>query len=58
MSRVLDEAVERLRIETFYSELDAAYERLEADPAALAEDGAEREAWDVTLADGLDEDGD
>ena len=39
-----------------WEELEAAYERLYADPAAAAAYEAETTAWDITLLDGLDND--
>jgi predicted transcriptional regulator len=54
LQRVLEEAVERYRRERFFADLDAAYERLQADGAAWEEELAERAALDGTLADGLD----
>ncbi|HEX6677076.1 MAG TPA: hypothetical protein VF486_18860 [Actinomycetes bacterium] len=41
--------------ERFFAELDAAYARLRADPAAWEEELAERAELEGTLADGLDE---
>jgi predicted transcriptional regulator len=58
MARLVERAVERLTAEQFFSEIDRAYEQLARDPKALSEETAEREAWDVTLADGLDDDDD
>ena len=55
LQRVLERAVENYRREQFFAELDAAYERLQADPVAWEEEPAERAEWEVTLADGLDD---
>ena len=55
MTVVLDRAVEAFRREQFLDECDRAYARLRADPKAWAEELAERAAWDVTLADGLED---
>ncbi len=52
---MLERAVENYRRAQFFEELDAAYARLQADPAAWEEELAERAEWDATLADGLDE---
>ena len=52
---MLEQAVEAYRRELFYAELNAAYERLQADPVAWEEELAERAEWDATLADGLDD---
>ena len=55
LQRVLERAVENYRREQFFAELDAAYERLQADPVAWEDELAERAEWEVTLADGLDD---
>jgi predicted transcriptional regulator len=55
MQQVLEQAVERYRREQFFAELNAAYARLRADPAAWEEELAERAELDGTLADGLDD---
>ena len=55
LQRVLERAVETYRREQFYAELDAAYARLQADPAAWKEELAERAELEGTLADGLDD---
>ena len=55
LQKVLERAVENYRRQQFYAEFNAAYERLRADPVAWDEELAERAAWDVTLADGLDD---
>jgi predicted transcriptional regulator len=54
LQRVLERAVESYRREQFFAELDAAYQRLQADPVAWAEELAERAELEGTLADGLD----
>ena len=56
MARVVERAVERLRTEEFFAELNNAYDRLRTDPAAWAAETAERTAWEATLADGLEGD--
>jgi predicted transcriptional regulator len=55
LQQVLERAVENYRRQQFFAELDAAYERLQADPVAWAEELAEREELEGTLADGLDD---
>ena len=55
MTAVLDEAVEALRRQRFLDECNEAYARLKADPAAWAEEQAERAEWDKTLPDGLED---
>jgi predicted transcriptional regulator len=56
MGRLIERAVEHLRAEKFFAELDQAYDRLHADADASAEEAAERKEWEATLADGLDVD--
>ena len=56
MARLVERAVEHLRAEEFFAELDHAYDRLRADASASAEEAAERKEWEETLADGLDMD--
>jgi hypothetical protein len=55
MQEVLTKAVEAYRRQQFLEEANAAFAALRADPAAWAEEQAERAAWDATLADGLEE---
>ena len=54
MQSILDEAVERYRRQRFLEEVNAAYASLGRDPAASEAVRKEREAWEATLADGLD----
>lgn len=56
MSSLLERAVERLRVDDFYAQLDEAYDQMADDPAASGEEAAERAAWEATLADDLDVD--
>lgn len=56
IGQVVTDAVEHLEAERFWDEMDAAYERLYADPVAAAEYEAETAVWDVTLLDGLEND--
>ncbi len=56
MTEVLAEAVERLRREDTLRRANEAYARLREAPDAWAEELREREAWDATLGDGLDDD--
>ena len=56
IGQVVAAAVDQLEEERFWEELEAAYERLYADPAAAAAYEAETTAWDITLLDGLDND--
>lgn len=55
MQTVLDYAIEELRRKRFFEQANAAYEELRSEPAAFQEYMAERELWENTLADGLDE---
>jgi predicted transcriptional regulator len=55
LQKVLERAVENYRREQFFTELNAAYARLQADPVAWEEELAERALWESTLADGLDD---
>jgi hypothetical protein len=50
----LDRAVEWYRRQRFLAEANAAFARLRADDKAWQEEIEERQAWDVTMADGLD----
>ncbi len=54
MLALLDEAVEALRRQRFLEHVNAAYATLRADPRTWKTIEAERQAWDATLADGLD----
>jgi predicted transcriptional regulator len=53
---VVEKAVEAYRRERFFVELDEAYAALQNDPEAWSEELAERAAWEITLADGLEGD--
>jgi hypothetical protein len=53
MLALLDEAVEALRRQRFLEQVNAAYADLRADPPAWEAVLAERQAWDVTLPDGM-----
>jgi predicted transcriptional regulator len=55
MTSVLDDAIELLYRERFFDECDRAYQRLTADPKKWRQHLAEREAWDSTLLDGLED---
>ncbi len=54
IGKVVAEAVERLDAEQFWSEVDAAYDRLRADPDAWAAYMDEIHEWDVAMLDGLE----
>jgi hypothetical protein len=51
---VLDEAIDHYQRERLLDEANAAYARLKNDQLAWKEELAERQQWDVTLADGLE----
>lgn len=54
MTHVAEEKDEGLGRQQFWSDFHAAYAALKADPDAWAYFRSEVEAWDVTLADGLE----
>ena len=56
MSALLAELIEQARRQRFFDEADAAYERLQADPAAWADYQAEIRSLEGTLMDGLEDD--
>ena len=51
---VLDRALDNYQRELFWQQLNAAYAALRADPEAWAEELAERELWEQTIADGIE----
>ena len=51
---VVHRAVAEYRRRQILTEGNAAYAALRADPAAWADEMEERQAWEATLADGLD----
>jgi arsenate reductase-like glutaredoxin family protein len=53
MQALLEKAVEMYRRQRFLDESNRAFAALRANPATWKTEQAEREAWDVTLADGL-----
>ena len=54
MTKIVEQAVHRLKKEKFFHDLKIAYSKLQNDPAKWKEEIEEREAWDTTLNDGLD----
>ena len=54
LAEMLDEAVEVLRRQRILEASNLAYAALKQDPKAWQVELAEREAWDATLADGLE----
>ena len=55
ITAVVDEAVRDLQRKKFWADFNAAGEALQADPEAWADLRREDEAWEATLADGLEE---
>jgi hypothetical protein len=55
LTAMLDQAIELYRRHRFLTGLNADIAALRADATAWAEELAEREAWDRTLADGLED---
>jgi predicted transcriptional regulator len=54
IGRVVAAALKRLESDDFWDEMEANFERLNADPEAAAAYLAEHREWDVTLLDGLE----
>lgn len=50
---VVEHAVEALRRERFFDQMDAAFADVQADAIARTEVAADRSAWETTLGDGL-----
>jgi len=57
MGAVIAVAIEREERAERFAAIDAAFERLEADPEEWRSYRAERAEWESTLADGLDDGG-
>jgi hypothetical protein len=55
ITAVVDEAVRDLRRKKFWADFNAACAALQADPVARADLQREDEAWEQTLADGLED---
>ncbi len=55
MASILEDAVDKYRREYFLHSVNAAYARLRQQPEAWQEYMREIEEWDVTLADGLED---
>jgi predicted transcriptional regulator len=51
---VVERAVEELRRKLLFEEANAAYATLQEQPEVWQEINQEQEAWDITLADGLE----
>ena len=54
MQTILDEAIDQYQRDKFLDEVNAAYARLRADPEAWKEELDERQDWNGTLMDGLE----
>jgi hypothetical protein len=54
MTAILEAAVKEYQRQRFWAEFHAGYAALRADPEKWADYQKEIEAWDVTLADGLE----
>lgn len=54
MQAVLSEALEEYRRQKFWDKTNAAFQALRDDPEAWQAEVAERDLWDGTLADGLE----
>jgi len=54
VAEVLERAVEEYHTRLFWEAVNKGYAEMRADPAAWAEEEAERRAWDATRMDGLD----
>jgi hypothetical protein len=52
---LVDEAVELYRRHVFLEEVNQAFAALRADPKTWSEEQAERELWETTLGDGLED---
>jgi hypothetical protein len=52
---VLDKAIEEYRRQIFLRQLSQDFAELRKDPVLWQEELAERQAWDVTLMDGVDD---
>ena len=55
MQAALDKAIETYRRRCFLEEANVAFQALRKNPEAWKEEQEEREAWEGTLADGLED---
>jgi len=55
MQAVLEEAIEHYRRQRFVDEVNTAYARVREDEVAWGEIVEERETWEGTVGDGLDD---
>lgn len=51
---VMEHAVKEYKKKKFFDNLNAAYAKVQSDPAAWEEEQKERQIWDITLSDGLE----
>jgi hypothetical protein len=56
MQAVVERAIDELKRQQFFSELDAGFAALAADEGAWGEELRERALWESTLGDSLDPD--
>lgn len=56
IQEIIEHAITEYKKKKFFDSLNAAYEKLQSDPAAWEEEQKEREEWDMTLSDGLEND--
>jgi predicted transcriptional regulator len=57
MQAVVERAIDELKRQQFFEELDAAFTALRADEGAWQEEAEERALWESTLGDGIGLDG-
>lgn len=55
MAAILDKAIEAYWRRQFLEEVNASFAALRANPQAWREELAERREWDMTLADGIED---
>jgi predicted CopG family antitoxin len=55
MQDILDEAIKDYKKREFFDSLNAAYAKLSANPKVWKEAERDREVWDTTLLDGLED---
>jgi hypothetical protein len=56
MQAIVDRALEEMWRKDFWKRTNAAFAALRRDPDAWKSEQEERSAWDVTLADGIEND--
>lgn len=55
MQNTIEKAIEEYRKKKFFEEMNDAFLKLKSEPDKWADEMREREEWEVTLADGLEE---